>query len=1115
MSVIAADEAPAARTPAALLAAQHAALEMVVRGAPLADVLAALCRIVEAHAQRVRAVVRLHDDMSGERAIGAEGAEEPLTLSGARTVCSTPIVSADGRVLGTFDTGSDAAREPDDAEQALVSTLVRTAALAIERARHDEALQRREAQHRFLDDLAAATQPLTAPDAIMSTSARLLAEHLGADRCAYAEIEDESLFVITGDWQRDVPSIVGRWPVAAFGAECTRQMLAGDAYVVVDAERDGRISAIDLPAYRATEIAAVICVPLHKNGVFSAAMAVHQRVPRRWTRDEIDLVELVVGRCWETLERARVTRTLQASEARYRAMVEANPECVMLVAPDGAVLQMNAAGLRMVEATDETHVVGACVFPLVAPEHRAAFEHLNERVCRGERAELAFEIVGLGGTRRWMETTAVPLPMHSGGFAQLSVTRDVTARVTGERALADSRARLDYAVRLSGVGFWYCDLPFDELEWDAQVKAHFFLSPDARVTIDTFYERMHADDREATRDAIARSIESRLPYDVFYRTTDPGSDAIKWVRALGGTAYGADGSPIRFDGVTVDVSAQKASEERLARMLDREREQGRLLAQVAIAARTIQAASSADSVLRVVTEEARRILGAQSAVTRLTSEPDGVETLSALSRAGAHGSEHPQGETPELAALCARVRDTNRPMRVAARQRATPHSTLCVGSDASDDLGTDGWLAAPYTAHDGRNLGVITLRGNQERDFTEADEAILQQLAQIASVALENARLYDRLREQDRRKDEFLATLAHELRNPLAPIRTGLQVLRMTRDTEQAASTRAMMERQLAHLVRLVDDLLDVSRITVGKVTLDRQRIDLREAIDSAVEATRPLVDSQAQTLTVRMPEAPITLDADLTRLSQVVANLLHNSAKYTPAGGNIELDVAAAADAVAITVRDDGAGIPADMLRRVFDAFTQVDRTLDRAQGGLGIGLTLVRRLVELHGGRVEARSAGLGRGSAFTITLPRPLADGVSVPAVPTTPLQPASSCLRLLVVDDNVDAAMSLGMLLELGGHEVRIAHSGPDAIDAAASGDCDVVFLDIGLPGFDGYEVARRLRAKAGPAPVLVAVTGWGNEEDRRLAQDAGFDHHLVKPVDPAVLLPLLDRARRPR
>jgi PAS domain S-box-containing protein len=378
-------------------------------------------------------------------------------------------------------------------------------------------------------------------------------------------------------------------------------------------------------------------------------------------------------------------------------------------------------------------------------------------------------------------------------------------------------------------------------------------------------------------------------------------------------------------------------------------------------------------------------------------------------------------------------------------------------------------------------------------------------------------RAEEALKHADRRKDEFLATLAHELRNPLAPLRTGLHVLNMSRDAAVAVDTQKMMDRQLSHMVRLIDDLLDVSRITSDKLTLRKERVSLRALVETAVEASRPVVEAAGHAMTVSLPEEPIWLDADPTRLAQVVSNLLTNAAKYTPERGCIQLVARREGAEVAVRVTDTGLGIPPGMLGAVFEMFAQVNRTLDRAQGGLGIGLALVKRLVELHCGTITAESPGLGQGSSFTVRLPlvEPHAgDTEPETTPPVTSAQPLRSGRRVLVVDDNVDGAESLARVLQFGGHDTRTAHSGPEALDAARPFKPEVVFLDIGLPGMNGYEVARRLRGEPSlRGAVLVALTGWGTEDDKRQSREAGFDFHLTKPAEVTAIESILARVAR--
>jgi PAS domain S-box-containing protein len=357
------------------------------------------------------------------------------------------------------------------------------------------------------------------------------------------------------------------------------------------------------------------------------------------------------------------------------------------------------------------------------------------------------------------------------------------------------------------------------------------------------------------------------------------------------------------------------------------------------------------------------------------------------------------------------------------------------------------------------------------------------------------------LKSADRRKDEFLATLAHELRNPLSPIRSGLEVLRMTHDPDSIKQTQEMMGRQLGQMVRLIEDLMDVSRISSGKLKLRCERLSLQVVAAGAIEAVRPLIEAGRHLLHLELPHEPVWVDADSTRLAQVMSNILTNAAKYTPDGGKINFSIRQVEHEAVIVVSDTGLGIPREMLSRVFEMFAQVNRTLDRAQGGLGIGLALVKQLIEMHGGKIEVSSAGEGLGSVFTIRMPVVASD---VPASATTTLDGSlrkHTSRRILVVDDNIDGANTLAMMLRLQGHVTRTAHCGEEVLAVVQSFSPDVVLLDIGLPGMSGYEVANQLKEVSGSASVaLIAVTGWGSEEDRRRSKLAGFDYHLTKPVE---------------
>ncbi len=441
--------------------------------------------------------------------------------------------------------------------------------------------------------------------------------------------------------------------------------------------------------------------------------------------------------------------------------------------------------------------------------------------------------------------------------------------------------------------------------------------------------------------------------------------------------------------------------------------------------------------------------------------------------------------------------------------------------------------------NDGQRLQVsltISAVKNQEGQIVGASK-IVRDITERKRMEDELRELATDLSEADHRKDEFLATLAHELRNPLAPIRNGLQLMKLAGGQDEVIERiHSMMERQLTQMVRLVDDLMDVSRISRGKLELRKERIPLLEVLNSAVETSRPLINEMGNKLTISLPEQPVLIDGDMTRLAQVFLNLLNNAAKYSDQGGHIELvakvewrvvsdeneDTRLAAipsplathqsplatPFVVVSVKDAGIGIAVDQLTKIFQMFTQVDRSLEKSQGGLGIGLSLVKSLVEMHGGTVEAHSDGPGTGSEFVVYLPI-ARDRQQSQHYDAEEEQDVRSALRILVVDDNRDSADSLAMLLRVMGNEVRTAYDGQAGVDAAKEYRPNVVLLDIGLPKLNGYEACRDIRKQPwGKSTVLIAATGWGQEEDRRRSQEAGFDHHMVKPVNPRVLMKLL-------
>ena len=427
-------------------------------------------------------------------------------------------------------------------------------------------------------------------------------------------------------------------------------------------------------------------------------------------------------------------------------------------------------------------------------------------------------------------------------------------------------------------------------------------------------------------------------------------------------------------------------------------------------------------------------------------------------------------------------------------------------------FGLRSYACNPLIAGD-RLFGTLSFASRTRDDFDPDEIAFIETISHYATMAYERLRLLNELREADRRKDEFLATLAHELRNPLAPVRNAVQVMRFLGSGQpDLCWSRDVIERQVDHLSRLIDDLLDISRITRNKLELRRERIELTEVIKGAVEGSRPLIEQYGHQLTVSLPPRPVHLDGDVVRLAQVFLNLLNNAAKYTERGGHIWLSADVLGSEVVVSVRDTGVGIPAETLPRLFQMFYQVDHSLEKARGGLGIGLSLVRRLVDLHGGKVEARSDGVGKGSEFIVRLPllsEQRATERSRLGLSNNGGSKPVSVHRILVVDDNRDSADSLAILLRLAGNEVHAAYDGVEGVEAAERFRPDVILLDIGMPRLNGYDACRRIRKESwGRDMIVIALTGWGQDEDRRRTLESGFDAHMVKPIDSARLMSLL-------
>jgi PAS domain S-box-containing protein len=801
----------------------------------------------------------------------------------------------------------------------------------------------------------------------------------------------------------------------------------------------------------------------------------------------------------ELAERQRAEAALRLSENRFRAVMEQFPLSIQIFDARGAHIRTNAAwealwGVTLSDIRDYNILEDPQLEALgIAALLRRAFSGGTVEIpaARYDPEQTLPDRSRHADPARWVRAFAYPVKDETGAVREVVlVQEDVTGARRAEDRLRASEERLRLALNAARMNVWDWDLKTGRIE--CSDNAQDFWGIAAGQAAD-FIAVIHPEDRAAVEAAAQRSIAGE-PYLSEYRLIARDGQ-IRWLQSRGRVERAADGRAVRILGVTVDITELKIAEQAT-----------RLLAD---AGETLNASLDYRATLQNLAQVIVPRLADWCAVD-LLSETGELERVSVT---------HPDPARIPLAHELFR-RYPPRPSDPAGTGRVLGTWQPDWAPDITDEmlaasaydaehldmlrlLRLRSYVCVPLLAR-GIPIGVLTLvHAESGRRFRESDVELATDVGRRAAAAVDNARLFEQLRLEHRRKDEFLATLAHELRNPLAPIRTGFALLGSATDAETTARIRQVVERQLTHMVRLIDDLLDLSRVTRGTVQLERARVDLAAIVGIALEASRPLLDQAGLLLEVRLPQEPVPLDADSTRLAQVLSNLLNNAAKYTSRGGRVELTTHVEDRDVEIQVADSGRGIPREMLVQIFEMFAQVGGPFAANQGGLGIGLTLVRRLVELHGGHVWAESDGPGTGSRFFVRLP--LADG-NAPRPDPEPEEMRTGgsrpARRVLVVDDNVDAAEMLAELLKLDGHEVRTATSGPDALEAVAGFVPHVALLDIGLPGMNGFELARRLRAQPGLTGLtLVAVTGWGQREDREQSKEAGFDHHLTKPVDP--------------
>ncbi|RCW76296.1 hybrid sensor histidine kinase/response regulator [Pseudorhodoferax soli] len=837
-----------------------------------------------------------------------------------------------------------------------------------------------EERLRFLDALAELTKAADTPAAMMLLTARMLGQHLGANRCAYAHVDaDQDHFEVIGDHIDGVDSIVGRYAFSDFGAVVLERMRADLPYVNDDVDSDPRTAGTDLSAYRATQIQSVICLPLHRGGRFVAAMAVHQSRPRRWRSEEVALVQTVVARCWESLERLRA-----------------------------------------------------------------------------------------------------------------------------ELALRDAHQRLSLALAAADLGDWSWDAATDRMTLSPVAAQLYGLPADAEVTRTGMRRLLHPADREPARLAAHAAFERHGLYDIEYRVGR--GEAVRWVAVQGKPTYGADGRLAGMIGVVRDITARRLGEER-ART---EAQTLELLNQTGAA---LSSELEIGALLQRVTDAATQLTGARFGAFFYNGTDDQGEAYLLYALSGAPREAFEKLGHPRPTALFGPTFRGGPPIRsddILTDPRYgqwQPHHGMPAGH-----LPVRSYLAVAVTSRTGQVFGGLFFGHPDPGRFDARAERLAVGVAGQAGIAIDNARLYADVQRASALKDEFLATLSHELRTPLSAILGWVHILRRRHPDAAGdlAKGIAVIERNARAQSQLVDDLLDMSRIVSGKLQLDLQPVAPLGCIEAAIETVRPAAEAAGVRIETRLDPGLGMVSADAVRLQQVVWNLVANAVKFTPRGGVVTVQLAAEGEALRIVVQDTGIGIAPGFLPHIFDRFRQADGSITRRFGGLGLGLAIVRQLVELHGGSVQASSAGEGQGSCFAVRLPLQAAGLVS--ALPAfAPLPPASTELAglcVLVVDDEADARELLQRMLADAGAQVLVVDSAEAVLQAIARERPQVLVSDIGMPLVDGYELLRRVRA-LGPAQggdlPAIALTAFARAEDRVRALKAGFRAHVAKPVEPAELV----------
>jgi PAS domain S-box-containing protein len=871
---------------------------------------------------------------------------------------------------------------------------------------------------------------------------------------------------------------------------------------------------------------AMACVPLAVEGRVLGALALCFGSARPFSAPAREFLLALARHCALALERVRLLAVAEAQRARLQDVVMQAPAVMCLtLGPEHRYLFCNPLHQRLYGARDLSGLTVREALP--PPMARELGALLDKVYASGVPHVVREHPVRLQRPGReapeelFLHRVYQPLRDASGkveGIATFAfdVTDQVRARRTVEALLGDlarSEERFRSLVTATSEIIW--DMPpqgefvADQPGWRA-----FTGQTREQLLGWGWLEAVHPEDREATRRVWRESLAAHKPTQVEHRLRrHDGVYRNMLVRAV--PVLEADGTLREWVGIHRDITAQREDEAERARLLQRARRHGAQLQGLASASLAISEADTVERVLRAMTEQAREVIGAHQCVTSLTGGEGWAQAINSVSLSEKYSEWHGFDPRPDGSGIYARVCRLNRSMRLTQAELETHPGWRGFGARENQPP-LRGWLAAPLVSRSGKNLGLIQLSDRYVGDFPAEAAAVLVQLARMASVALENARLMAETQAANRAKDEFLAVMSHELRTPLTAVLGWTQVLR-TRRNEPAAVDKGLevIERNARTLAQLIEDVLDVSRIINGKLALHRKVVDLMGVVAAAVEVVRPHAEQKGVALAVDVEAgAAGLLMGDPGRLQQVFWNLLVNAVKFTPGGGRVDVEVRREEDAWAVRVRDTGQGIRPEFLTRLFERFWQADGSSTREHGGLGLGLAIVNHLVGLHGGSVSAHSEGPGRGATFVVRLPVPAV----LPEPETASGAEARASVRLdgvsvLLVEDSPDARELIALLLRERGAKVRTAASAPEAVEALAGAMPDVLVSDIGLPGEDGHSLLQRVRtwAEAREAFIpAIALTAYAGPEDVRRAYRAGFQVHMAKPLEPAALVDAVAR-----